>query len=65
MVPVIFFLKKNDPFLTYEPPKVSIFLALVTGLVQTKLHAFRAHFLKVTEHAHGSFEVCEIAFIYI
>ena len=26
-------LKKNDPFLTYEPPKVSIFLALVTGLV--------------------------------
>ena len=26
-------LKKNDPFLTYEPPKVSVFLALVTGLV--------------------------------
>ncbi len=26
-------LKINDPFLTYEPPKVSVFLALVTGLV--------------------------------
>ncbi len=26
-------LKKNDPFLTHEPPKVSVFLALVTGLV--------------------------------
>ncbi len=26
-------LKKNDPFLNYEPPKVSVFLALVTGLV--------------------------------
>jgi hypothetical protein len=26
-------LKKNDPFLTYEPPKNSVFLALVTGLV--------------------------------
>jgi hypothetical protein len=31
--PCKFSLKKNDPFLTYEPPKVSVFLALVTGLV--------------------------------
>jgi hypothetical protein len=27
------FVEKNDPFFTYEPPKVSFFLALVTGLV--------------------------------
>jgi hypothetical protein len=26
-------LKKNGPFLTNEPPKVSVFLALVTGLM--------------------------------
>jgi len=31
--PCKFSLKKNDPFLTYEPPKVSVFLVLVTGLV--------------------------------
>ena len=31
--PCKFSLKKNDPFLTYEPPKVSVFLALVTGLM--------------------------------
>jgi hypothetical protein len=27
------FVEKNDPFLTYEPPKVSVFLALAKGLV--------------------------------
>ena len=27
------FVEKNDPFLTYDPPKVSVFLALVTELV--------------------------------
>ncbi len=31
-------LKKNDPFLTYDPPKVSVFLALVTGLVTDLIH---------------------------
>jgi hypothetical protein len=31
--PCKFSLKKNDPFLTYEPPKVSVFLVIVTGLV--------------------------------
>jgi len=31
--PCKFLLKKNDPFPTYEPPKVSVFLSLVTGLV--------------------------------
>ena len=31
--PCKFSLKKNDPFLTYEHPKVSVFLSLVTGLV--------------------------------
>ena len=31
--PCKFSLKKNDPFLTYEPPKVSVFFVLVTGLV--------------------------------
>jgi hypothetical protein len=47
-----FSLKKNDPFLTYEPPKVSVFFHLS---LLTKLHAFRAHFSKITEHPHGSF----------
>ncbi len=32
MIPVKF-RQKKDPFLTYEPPKVSVFLALVTELV--------------------------------
>jgi hypothetical protein len=27
------FVEKNDPFLTYEPPKVSVLFVLVTGLV--------------------------------
>jgi hypothetical protein len=31
--PCKFSLKKNDPFLTYEPPKVSVFFVVVTGLV--------------------------------
>jgi hypothetical protein len=31
-------IEKNDPFLTYDPPKVSVFLALVTGLVTDLIH---------------------------
>ena len=31
--PCKFSLKKNDPFLTYEHPRVSVFLSLVAGLV--------------------------------
>ena len=33
--PCKFLLKKKDSFLTYEPPKVSVFLVIMTGPVGT------------------------------
>ena len=49
--PSKFFLKKMTPSLPMNPPKSAFFY--LSPL--TKLHAFRAHFSKITEHPHGSF----------
>ena len=59
--PCKFSLKKMTPSLPMNPQSKRVFhLSPLTNL-----HAFRAHFLNVREHTYGSFQVCEIAFIYI
>ena len=64
MVPVIFF-EKNDPFLTYEPPKVSIFLALVTGLVLTKLMLLEPIFQKSQNMHMDHLKYVKLLYIYL